>query len=263
MDDFVLRAAAAGLCVALAAAPLGCFVVWRRMAYFGAALSHAALLGVALGLLLEIDLQIGVMVSGTAIALLLGALQRRPELATDTLLGILAHGSLALGLVALSLMPQVRVDLLSYLFGDVLAVDGGQLLWIAAGSGVCLLALAAMWRPLLAMTVDEDLARVEGVRVERIRLAFLLLCALVVAVAMQIVGLLMTVSLLILPAAAARRMAATPEAMAMLAAVAGALAVLMGLLCSLAWDTPAGPSIVVAASGLFALSLLRGARPAR
>ena len=254
LDDFLWRATLGGLGVALLAGPLGCFVVWRRMAYFGATLAHAALLGIALGLIIGVDLHAGVLAVCVLASVALFVLDQRPELASDTLLGILAHASLALGLVLLSFLDSVRVDLLGYLFGDVLSVRATDLLWIWGGGALCLLALAALWRPLLSLTVHPDLARVEGLPTEKLRFAFLLLMSVVVALAMQIVGLLLTVSLLILPAATARRVAQTPEAMAGWAAVAGTLAVLGGLYASLRLDTPAGPSIVVASTLLFLLT---------
>ena len=254
LDDFLWRAVLGGLGVALLAAPLGCFVVWRRMAYFGATLSHAALLGIALGIALDLDLHAGVLAVCVLASAALYVLDRRPELASDTLLGIIAHASLAAGLVLLSFMDQVRVDLMGYLFGDVLSLRRDDLLWIWGGAAAGLAVLAALWRPLLALTVDEDLARVEGIAVERLRFGFLLLVSALVALAMQVVGLLLTVSLLILPAAAARRLARSPEGMAGWAVVAGAASVLAGLWASLRLDTPAGPSIVVAGTALFALS---------
>lgn len=256
MDDFLLRAAAGGFAIAVVAGPLGCFVVWRRMAYFGATLAHAALLGVALGLALDINLSLGVLIVGIGICIILYRLDRQPDLASDTVLGILAHSSLAIGLVLLSLMQGVRIDLTAYLFGDVLSIRTQDLYWLGLGATVVLLALRMLWRSLLSMTVDEDLARVEGVAVEKLRLAFLLLVSVAVAMSMQVVGLLLTVSLLILPAASARRMANTPEAMAGMSIVLATLSVLLGLWGSNVADTPAGPSIVVAGTALFALSLL-------
>ncbi|MFT5445857.1 MAG: zinc transport system permease protein [Gammaproteobacteria bacterium] len=256
MDDFLLRAAAGGFAIVLVTGPLGCFVVWRRMAYFGATLAHAALLGVALGLALNINLSLGVLIVGIGICIVLYRLDRHPDLASDTVLGILAHSSLAIGLVLLSLMQGVRIDLTAYLFGDVLSIRTQDLYWLAFGATIVLLALRALWRSLLSMTVDEDLARVEGVAVEKLRLAFLLLVSVAVAMSMQVVGLLLTVSLLILPAASARRMVNTPEAMAGMSIVLGTLSVLLGLWGSNIADTPAGPSIVVAGTALFALSLV-------
>jgi zinc transport system permease protein len=255
MDDFILRALLAGIGVAVVAGPLGSFVVWRRMAYFGDTLSHSALLGVALGLLLGVNLNLAVMLLCVGLALLLAALQRQRRIAGDTLLGILAHSTLSLGLVALAFLQTVRVDLMGYLFGDILAVRGSDLAWIYGGGAVALAATVALWRPLLAITVHEELAQVDGVDVARTRLLFMVLVALVVAAAMKVVGILLVTSLLLLPAAAARRFARTPETMAVLAAATGAAAVTAGLGASLRWDLPTGPTIVLAAGAFFALSL--------
>ena len=258
-DDFFVRALAGGIGIALATGPLGCFMVWRRMAYFGDSVAHSALLGVVLGVALGIELNIGIIIVCVALALLLLLLQQQRRLATDTLLGILAHGALALGLVGISFFEGVRVDLMSYLFGDILAVSGRDLLWIYGGGGAVLAATALIWRPLLAMTVHEELARAEGVRVGLVRIAFTLLIALAVAIAMKVIGLILIVALLIIPAATARRLARSPEQMALLAGLIGAAAVAGGLHGSLAWDTPSGPSIVVAALALFVLGLVAAA----
>ncbi len=255
MDDFLLRAGIAGIGVAAIAGPLGTFVVWRRMAYFGDTLAHAALLGVALGVVAGISVNLAIVLVCAGLAAVLVLLQQQRMLASDTLLGLLAHSSLSLGLVVLALLETVRVDLLSYLFGDILAVRTTDLLWIYGGGALALALLLAIWRPLLSITVSEDLARVEGVNAVRVHLVFMLLIALVIAVALNVVGILLITSLLIIPAAAARRFAATPEQMALLAALIGAAAVVGGLAGSWRWDTPSGPSIVLAAAVLFAASL--------
>ena len=256
MPDFLLNALLAGLALAIVAGPLGSFVVWRRMAYFGDTLSHAALLGLALGLLLEVNPTLAVTFGCLLLAVLLGSLQQRLKLASDTLLGILAPTTLALGLVVLSFMSDVRVDLLGYLFGDLLAVSPTDLLWILGGSALVMLVLTLLWRPLLAITVHEELAQVEGLPVGALRLALMLLIAIVIAVAMKIGGVLLITSLLIIPAAAAQRHSRTPEQMALVASLLGVLAVCGGLALSWFKDTPAGPSIVVCAAAGFALSLL-------
>jgi zinc transport system permease protein len=222
-------------------------------------MSHSALLGVALGLVLGMNVTLGIVAVCIAIALLLFSLQHQRRLASDTLLGIFAHASLSLGLVALSFMEGIRVDLMGYLFGDVLSVTDGDLWLIGLGGLAVLIALAMLWRSLLAMTVNEDLAAAEGVSVVWVRLGFMLLIALVIAIAMKIIGILLITSLLIIPAAAARRFAQTPEQMAVLAMVLGIASVVGGLGASLRWDSPSGPSIVVAATALFVLSLLAGA----
>jgi zinc transport system permease protein len=256
LDDFFVRAIVAGIGVAIVAGPLGCFVVWRRMAYFGATMAHSALLGVALGFLLEIQPYLGVMAVTVLVAILLVLLQRSRGLSDDTLLGILAHTALAVGLVVIGLMTWIRLDLMGYLFGDILAVTTTDIFWIYLGGAGVLVTLAGIWRHLLATTVHEDLARAEGVPSVQVRLIFMLLIALVIALAMKLVGVLLIVSLLIIPAATARRFARTPEQMAVIAAFLGAAAVILGLQGSLHLDMPSGPAIVVAAAAFFAMSLL-------
>lgn len=256
MDDFLLRALLGGIGVALVAGPFGSFVVWRRLAYFGDTLAHSALLGVVIGYLLHLNLTLGVIAVCQLLALLLFLLQRRRGLAGDTLLGILAHSALSLGLVLLALAETLRVDLLSYLFGDILAISTADLLWIYGGGGVALLALSRIWRPLLAITVHEDLAEVEGIPVAKINWGFMSLMALAVALLMKVVGLLLVTAMFIIPAATFRRFATTPEAMAIGAAGCGIIAVVAGLSASYRWDTPAGPSIVIAATLLFTIAFL-------
>ncbi|MFO8154248.1 zinc ABC transporter permease subunit ZnuB [Thioalkalivibrio sp.] len=251
LDDFVIRAVLAGLMVAVVAGPLGAFVVWRRMAYFGDTVSHSALLGVALGFLLGLNLNLLVTVVCVTVAVLLVFLQRRQELASDTLLGILAHSALSLGMVAVAFVEGLRVDLMAYLFGDILAVTRGDLAAIAIGGLLALVLLTILWRPLLAITVHEEIARVEGVPVLPVRLGLMLLIAVVIASAMQVVGVLLITALMIIPAATARRFARTPEEMGLLAAGFGVLAVLLGIWGSFSHDTPTGPSIVVAAMLVF------------
>ena len=261
LDEFLVRALLAAVGVALAAGPLGCFVVWRRMAYFGDAMAHSALLGVGLGFLLGIDLTLGVMAVTLALALTLVALQQQDRVATDTLLGILSHAALSLGLVLLALMTWLRVDLMGYLFGDVLAVTWGEVALVWLGAAAVLALLALIWRPLLALTVHEEMARAEGIGSFGYRVCFMALMAGVIAVAMKVVGVILITSLLIIPAAAARGFVRTPEARALAGAGIGAAAGVLGLAASLVLDTPSGPSIVVAAAALFALSL--AVRPLR
>ena len=250
MPDFLLFALLGGLGVAFVAGPLGSFVVWRRMAYFGDTLAHSALLGIAMGFLLDINLNLAVVFCCIALALILVSMQRQRLVATDTLLGIMAHSALSLGLVAVALL-EIRVDLMSYLFGDLLAVSTVDLTWIYGGGLLVLILLKLLWEPLLAITINEELAHVEGVNVAWTRLALMLLMAVVIAIAMKIVGLLLITSLLIIPAAAARRFANTPEQMALGAALVGCGSVMGGLALSWHYDTPAGPSVVVIALAIF------------
>ena len=255
MPDFVLFALVAGIGVAIVMGATGVFVVWRRMAYFGDTLAHSALLGVALGFLLGIDVNIGIVGVCLIVAVGMVFLRRQRQLAEDTLLGILAHSSLALGLVSISFVAALRVDLMGYLFGDILAVSPADIAWIYGGGAAALAALAFLWRDLIAITVHEDLARIEGVKVLRTQIVFMTLFALVIAMAMKVVGILLVTALLIIPAAAARRFARTPEQMAVFAALAGSLAVAAGLQGSLLWDLPSGPAIVCAAALIYVVSI--------
>ena len=254
IDDFFLRAILGGLGVALIAGPLGCFMVWRRMAYFGATLSHAALLGIALGLLLGVQPMFGVLMVCLVVALLMGARRwpmRENLLSEDTLLGILAHGTLALGLVTVAFLDTVRFDLNAYLFGDILAVSMVDLYWLYGGGVAVAIILAVLWQPLLFATVHEELAKVEGVPVHALRLVYMLMLAGVVALAMKVVGILLVTSLLIIPAASVRPLSSTPEQMGILAALAGCLSIAGGLWGSVLYDVPSGPATVVAALVLF------------
>ena len=256
LEDFFWRAMLAGIGVALVAGPLGCFVVWRKMAYFGDTMAHSALLGVALGLLFGVAPMIGVFAVGLVVALLLSGFLQKPFLSGDTLLGTLSHASLALGVLLISLMTWLRVDLLGYLFGDILSVTRTDLLWIYAVGGITLILLAWLWRPLLSITVDRELAGAEGMNVISCELTLMLVIAAVIALAMKVVGILLITSLLIIPAAAARHLCRTPEQMAAAAAIIGVLSVALGLFASFHFDTPSGPSIVTAAVFLFMLGQL-------
>ncbi|HIQ14766.1 MAG TPA: hypothetical protein EYH38_04225 [Leucothrix sp.] len=253
MDDFLIRAIIAGVAISFITGPLGVFILWRRMAYFGDTLAHSAILGVALGFLLTINIHIGILVSTLVVAVLLFISQRQKQLGSDTLLGILAHSTLSLGLILISFVEGVRVDINAWLFGDVLSVGWNDLWLIIAGVVFVLLLLVIIWKPLLSLTVHEELAQVEGVNNGLISAVYTLLIAILVAVAMKIVGALLITSLLIIPAASVRKLSKTPEQMAVFSVISGVIAVLLGLSASFVWDTPAGPSIVVAASSLFVL----------
>jgi zinc transport system permease protein len=255
IDDFLIRAGLAGLGLALATGPLGSFVVWRRMAYFGDATSHAAILGVALALALHLPVAAGTLIVALTMALTVSTLAAKGW-AMDTTLGVLAHSALAFGLVAISYVPGVRADLSSYLFGDILAVTQSDLGFIWGGAAIVLGLLLWRWQALLTTTLSEDLAHASGINPDRERLVLTLALALVVAVALKIVGALLIAAMLIIPAAAARGVARTPEAMAALASVIGAIACLGGLALSLWQDTPAGPSIVSAAALCFAAAAI-------
>lgn len=251
LDDFLVRAALAGLGVALAAGPLGCFIVWRRMAYFGDATAHAALLGVALALVLSVSIFAGVLVVALALALAVTGLSARGY-PIDTALGVFAHGGLAVGLVVVSLLPGARVDLMGLLLGDILAVGRGDLAVIWGGATLVTALLAWRWSALLTATLNADLAEASGIHARRETLLLTVALAVVVAVALKVVGALLISAMLVVPAATVRPLARSPEAMAFLAAGAGAVAALGGMALSYQADTPTGPTIVALATAMFA-----------
>lgn len=255
-DDFFTRAIVAGLGIAAVTGPLGCFVVWRKLAYFGDTLAHAALLGVAISLLLNVNVTLAVFGVAIVVALLLLALQSRSALSSDALLGMLSHGSLAVGLLALAFMTWVRMDLMGLLFGDLLTVTQTDIVVIYSGGVAVLTALAWAWKPLFAVTVNRDLAAAEGHNVAAYDILLMVLLAAVVAVSIKIIGVMLITSLLIIPAGAARRFSSGPVMMAVLAAIMGGVAVLCGLFASLTYNTPSGPSIVVAALAMFVVGLV-------
>tara|TARA_R110002124_G_scaffold287048_1_gene470042 strand:+ start:4111 stop:4911 length:801 start_codon:yes stop_codon:yes gene_type:complete len=251
LDDFMMRATLAGIGVALAAAPLGCFVVWRRMAYFGDATAHAAILGVALSLALSISVFAGALVIALLMALTVNLLTGRGY-AMDTLLGVLAHSALAFGMVAVSFLSGIRIDLMAYLFGDILAVSRTDLAVIWGGAALVVALIAWRWSALLTATLNEDLAHASGLEPKREQLILTLSLAITVAVAIKVVGVLLIAALLIIPAAAARPLSRTPEGMALVAAGIGSVSALVGLRAAYILDTPAGPSIVCVAALIFA-----------
>jgi zinc transport system permease protein len=259
LDDFMIRAFLAGAAVALAAGPLGCLVVWRRMSYFGDTIAHGALPGVALGIALGFNPTLGVLGVAVIVALAVLLFRRGRRLPNDAILGMLSHSALSIGLIGLAFMSAVRVDLTALLFGDILAVSWPEVYWTIAGSAAVLVLLAFVWRPMVAATVDEDLARAEGAPVAALSIFFMLLVAGLVALAMKLVGVLLVTSLMVIPAVTARRVVRSPETMALAAPLFGFASVAIGLTLSATIDTPSGPSIVVAAFALFlAVSLVAG-----
>lgn len=255
LDDFFVRALLAGIGIALVAGPLGCFVVWRRLAYYGDTLAHSALLGVAIAIFFEINVTLTVFILSGVVSVFLLLLQKRGGLSSDALLGLLSHSALALGLVAIAFMTWVRIDLNGLLFGDILSVSKSDLLVVWGGGLFVVIVLIAIWQKLFAATVNVELARAEGMKPDQVNMIFMVLMALIIAISMKIVGVLLITALLIIPAATARRIASTPEQMAILASLIGVSAVFGGLYASLQWDTPSGPSIVVMALVFFIVTL--------
>lgn len=255
LEPFLLRALVASLGLAVVAAPLGCFIVWQRMAYFGETVAQAGLIGVALGLALQMDVTWGVLIVALAGAVLLLWFGRQKLVGMDSVLGLLHHAALAAGVIATSMIKGAPVDLTGFLFGDVFAVTGTDIAVIFVGGAVVLAVVAWLWQPLLRLAVHEDLAAAEGVDREMVRTVFIVLLAVAIAVAMKIVGILLVMAFLVVPAVAARPLAGTPERMVALTGLIAAASVVSGLWLSATVDSPGGPSIVLIMSLLAGISL--------
>ncbi len=254
--DFITRGLIAGIGIALIAGPLGSIIVWRRMANFGDSLAHSTLLGLCLALLLNVHIYIGLTSICILVACFLAVLSRQKQLANDAILSILAYATLAIGLTLAATLKGVRIDLLAYLYGDILSVNGTDIIWIYSVDLIVFLALLFIWRSILSITIHRDLAQVEGVHINIVQWIVVLLMAMVFAVAMKLVGILLITALLIIPACTARQLARSPEQMAILASLVGALSTGLGISASYYWDWPTGPAIVMVATMLFALSLV-------
>ena len=255
-DDFIVRAFAAGIGLALITGPLGCFIVWRRLSYFGDTIAHSALLGVVIAYALDFNLIIAVFVVSCVLALSLLFLQRRTNLPDDALLGLLAHSVLAIGLVLLGILSFIRIDLMGLLFGDILSVNFTDLLFVWIGGGIVLIVLILIWRPLFAGTVNLELAKAEGLNPDLANAIFTLLIASVIAISIKIVGILLITGLLIIPASASRNLSSTPIQMAIISSIIGVASVVLGIQTSMIWNTPTGPTILTITLGVFILTLL-------
>ena len=254
-DDFFIRALIAGLGIALVTGPLGCFVIWRRLSFFAGTLAHSSLLGVTLAFSFDINISFSVLLISSAVALILLRLQKTTKLPSDALLGLLAHSSLAIGLVVIGYLSYIRFDIMGLLFGDILAVNKRDLLVIWAGGAIILLILKIIWKPLFASTVNYELAEAEGMKPEKINAVFTILMAAVIAISIKMVGILLITGMLIIPAAMARNLANNPQQMIILSIIGGVLAVIIGLYSSLQFNSASGPSIITAALVLFIISI--------
>ena len=261
----------AQLVLAVIAGPVGCLIVWRRMAYFGDAIAHSALLGVAVGLFIGFAPNIGVAMISAFFAVLLVYLQHRRKLSIDTLLGILAHGALALGLLLIFWSSvetghgvhneaKHKIDphqlLETYLLGSLENISMHQNISLIIGAIVIGVILKLIWEPLILMTLNMDLAKAEGVPTLRLQYIMMGIMTSLVVMGMQITGVLFISSLLIIPAAAARQISTTPEKMIIWAIIFAFSGVSIGYLASKLADLPPGPAIISTLTTIFIISLL-------
>ena len=229
IDDFIISALLVAISIALVSGPLGSFVIWRRMAYFGDSLAHSALLGVALGVAYDVGVRFGILVVCGCFSVLLTWLQTKRVLGVDALLGIFAHTALAIGVVVLSFLKAPAVDIHSILFGDILTVISHDIYASYILSLFLIVIICFFWKRLVLSTLSEDIAAAEGFKPHHAHLILTIMMTIFVAFSVQIVGVLLVTSLLIIPAATARLVARTPHMMAFIASSLGVCAVILEL----------------------------------
>ena len=254
LDDFFWRAVIAGIGISLVTGPLGCFVIWKRMSYLGDTMAHSALLGIAFGIYMGFNIILGVFAVSVTVGTLLFIFQNQNQLSNDSILGTLSHASLAIGVLVISTMYWVRIDFMGFLFGDILTVSIFDLYFIYGGGLFILFALIWLWKPLIAITFDNELSQAEGLPVIKVQIIFMIMIAAVIALSIKIIGILLVTSLLIIPVSTARRFSSTPEQMAIGGSLIGMASVWLGLEASFKFDTPSGPSIVIISVLFFLVS---------
>ncbi len=251
MDDFIYRAIIASIGVSLIAGSLGCFVIWKRLSYFSDSISHSALLGVALGLATGLGINLGLVIVGGLFAVLIVVLQQKEFWSSDAVLGIFSHLSLSLGIVVLGIIGNQNTDYFAYLFGDILSITSKDLYWIFSVLIVVVTILVFNWKKLLLLTLNEELAKAEGINKLYYDLLFMFLIALAVSVSVQIVGVLLITSLLIIPPAISRVISNSPVTMILASMIVSIFSVLLGLYLSIDFDLATGPTIVITLGALF------------
>lgn len=258
---FMRRALAGALALALAAGPLGVFLVLRRMSLMGDAMAHAILPGVAVGFLtagLSLGaMTLGGMATGLVVAMLAGAVARLTPQREDASFAAFYLVSLGLGVLLVSLRGS-NMDLIHVLFGTVLGLNDGALLLAASTASVALLTLAAIFRPLVLECMDPLFLRSQGRAGSLVHMVFLVLLVMTLVAGFQVLGTLMVVGIMMLPATAARFWALSVFGQIILAACMGALASYAGLLISFHLDVPASPAIILAAGAVYFVSLFLG-----
>ena len=255
-QPFFIRALTAGVLLAVAASFIGVFVVLRKMSFFGDAVGHFAFTGIALGFLLGINPILAAIVFSILIAIGVGYLEKRTSLSLDTTIGIFFSGAAALGIFLIGLLRGYRADLFQYLFGDILAITAYDIILAAILSLTTLVVMIFAWRPLLQITFNRDLAKVNGVEVGRWEYVFLILLAIVTAISLKTVGILLVTALLIVPAAAAKQAAKNIKQLLIMTMIISVLSVVFGLFGSYYWNTASGPTIILVSLLFFVLSLI-------
>jgi zinc transport system permease protein len=246
-DHFMAKAFFVGLLISLLCGPMGSLVLWQRMSFFGDTLAHASLLGVSMAALFDIPLPLGLGGTTLAVGFFIHLLSQKKNLPLNTLLAIATQITLALGIIGISLTRQ-QGYMTSFLFGDLLALDRLDLILICAVVPLVLSLIKLFWRPFIIVILNEEIAAAEGLPVRRLKLIYTLVFALSIAIVSRTVGVLLVVSLLIIPAAAARLVSKTPESMAIRAIIIGMASICLGLFLSWKLDLPTTPTVTLSAT---------------
>jgi zinc transport system permease protein len=254
ISNFIFLLIIAGMGLSLMTSPMGCFLVWRRMSFFGDALAHSALLGVGFGLLLNLNIYVGISIICMFVAIILTLTNEKKGLSSDTWLSIISYSALALGIILVNKLPNVRIDPANYLFGDILTLQPLDLLWIYGCAIGVWVFIYYKWQPLLLLTLDEGLAQAEGISITSLKLNFMLILALTVAISLKFVGALLVPALLVIPSAAARNNAKTPEQMIGYTLLFTFISITIGLILSIVFNLMTGPTIVLTSLFLFILN---------
>jgi zinc transport system permease protein len=255
LDDFLLRAVLAGLIMVVIAAPMGCLMVWQRLAFLSDTLGHAAVLGVGLGLMLQLEPIFGVLAVALVIVFSLSRVSSFNSALSETTLAIISHTGLAGGIILVGLLPGPAVNLEAILFGDLLATTSADLLNLLLTTVLLLVLLLRHWRAFVAVSVSREIAQAEGIEVRRIQFLMYIMIALLVAVMMKVMGVLLIAAMLVIPTTSARLFSRSPEQMVYISGLYGLFALGGGITSSFHFDWQTGPAIVVSATVLLLLTL--------
>ena len=256
LDDFLVRSVIAGVLMVSTAAPIGCLMVWQRLAFLSDTLGHAAVMGVGLGLLLQLPPMFGVLGVVLLIVVSLSQVTSFNNALSETTLAIISHTGLAAGLILIGLLPANTVSLEAILFGDLLAVTINDLVMILVTTLVLGGLLLLHWRSFVAVSVSREIAQAEGIEVRKVQLLMFLMIALLVAVMMKVMGVLLIAAMLVIPTSSARMLSSSPERMVLFSALFGFAALSGGIFSSFQFDWQTGPAIVLSATALLLVTLL-------
>ncbi len=257
LDDFLIRSLLAGTLMVLVAAPMGCLMVWQRLAFLADTLGHASVLGIALALVMAVQPVFGVLlVIGVIMVILRLSTGDRPVALSESMLAIVSHTGLAAGILLLGASGFGNISLEALMFGDLLATTKADLFFIAVTVVVLLLILWRHWHDFVAVSVSAEIAQAEGIAVKRVQLILYLMIALLIAVMMKIMGVLLIGAMLVIPVNAARKFSHSPEQMMWLSLLFGALSLYFGVFFSWQFDWQTGPAIVVVAASWLMLAIV-------